>query len=104
MNEKSPLNGSVNLLAEAMKKVFTEAMQGVALEIREDVEGVERRINGSMAELKSELNTNMADLKDEVLTKIDQEGEEIRTGVYGQIAEQQKQIGQMKAKKSSPGP
>ncbi|MCY4445486.1 MAG: hypothetical protein OXC02_03375 [Rhodobacteraceae bacterium] len=43
----------------------------------------------------------MADFNDVVLAKIDEEGEEIRTGVYSQIAEQQRQIGQMKKSKST---
>ena len=97
----SELNGSVDLLANAMRKVFKEAMHGAVeplskqlTQTTHDIEGVERR-----------LNANMADLKDEILTKIDKEGEEIRTGVYSQIAEQQKEIGQMKKSKSaSPRP
>ncbi len=54
-------------------------MQGVALEIRETFEIIERCLNGSLA-----------DFKDEVLTKIDEEGKEIKTGVYSQLAYQQK--------------
>ena len=55
-------------------------MQGVALEIREAFEGMEKHLNGSLV-----------DFKDEVLTKIDEDGKEIKTGVYGQLAKQQKQ-------------
>lgn len=50
-------------------------MQGVALEIREAFEGMERHLNGSLV-----------DFKDEVLTKINEEGKEIKTGVYSQLA------------------
>jgi len=69
--ENKELNGSVNLLADALHRVFGEAMQDVREGVREDidrsVEGAERRLNASMNEMKADLkqridttNENMA--------------------------------------------
>jgi len=53
------LNGSVNLLAQAMKQFFQESIEGavdpLSKEIRNDIEGVERRLYANMADLKDDL-------------------------------------------------
>ena len=103
MSDRKELNGSVTLLAEAMRKVFTEAVEAavepLGNEIRKDIEGAERRINAntaaSMAAFKDEVKVSMADFKDDVLKEIANEGKEIRSGLYTQIAEQNKRIAQI---------
>ena len=45
MTKKKALNGSVDLLADAMKKVFEESMVTVQEAVKEDMDGMERRLS-----------------------------------------------------------
>ena len=101
MSKKSEgLNGSVDLLARAMREVFTEAVQSAVEPLNDNV----KALRSEVRDMDNRIKNDMADMKDDVLKQIDSEGKEIRSGVYGQLAEQQKQIGQIKGKKSSPSP
>ena len=46
MSESKKLNGSVGLLAKAMKQVFTEAVEGTVEPIHEELKGIKSDIEG----------------------------------------------------------
>ncbi|MDE0412106.1 MAG: hypothetical protein OXI37_07840 [Gammaproteobacteria bacterium] len=46
MSESNKLNGSVGLLAKAMKQVFTEAVEGTVEPIHEELKGIKSDIKG----------------------------------------------------------
>ena len=68
---KKSLNGSVVLLAEAMRKVFSEAVEGAIEPLRDDIAGVQ---NGMAT--KSDIETSNQNMQ-------------------VQFAEQEKKIGQL---------
>ncbi len=70
----NPLNGSVNLLAQAMRDVFRE--------------GVERAVEPLATEMKA-MRTDMRDMESRLNERIDTTNQNMQ----GQLAEQQKKIG-----------
>ncbi len=76
MSANSNLNGSVDLLANAMRKVFGEAVEGA--------------VNPLTTEVKA-LRTEVVALRTEVNDKIDTTNENMQA----QFAEQQKKIGKL---------
>ena len=71
MTESGKLNGSVNMLAKAMRTVFSEAVEGAVAPLRDDIAG----ISDGMA-TKADIKTT---------------NENMQT----QFAEQEKKIGQL---------
>ncbi|MCE2522773.1 MAG: hypothetical protein J4F49_06090 [Rhodobacteraceae bacterium] len=85
---KEKMNGSVNLLADAMRKVFTEAMEVAVQPVRSDMEGMETRINKNMSNMEDRLNQ-----------RIDTTNENMQA----QFSQQEKTIGKLlKTPKSTP--
>ena len=81
---KESLNGSVELLAKAMRTVFSEAVEGAVAPLRDDIAGISDGM-ATKADIKT-TNENMA-------TKAD-----IKTtneNMQSQFAEQEKKIGQL---------
>ena len=72
------LNGSVNILADAMQKVFNEAMEGAVGPLTTEIKG---------------LRSGMDDMEGRLNTRIDSVNETTNQNMQAQFAEQQKQIG-----------
>jgi len=77
MNGKSKLNGSVNLLAQAMRDVFHESMNEVRDGMNEDLKVLEEGLRDEIRSANGTTNENM----------------------QVQFAEQEKKIGKLIAKK-----
>ena len=88
---QTSLNGSVDLLANAMRQVFTEAMQQAVEPVRKDMENMETRLNKSMSNMEDRLDKRMDGLKDDFTKQIDTTNENMQA----QFAEQQKKIGRL---------
>ena len=71
MGEQGKLNGSVDMLAQAMRKVFSEAVEGAVEPLRDDI----------------------AAIGDSMITKADLET--TNENMQSQFAEQEKKIGQL---------
>ena len=71
------LNGSVELLAQAMHKVFTECMEGVRLTVKEDADAVVDEMGKMENRLKTEIQSGQKTTD---------------TNVQSQLAEQRKEI------------
>ena len=76
---KQRLNGSVVLLAQAMRQVFTEAVDGAVRPLTDEVKA---------------LRTEVHDMEDRLNTRIDTTND----NVQAQFAEQEKKIGKMLAR------
>ena len=72
------LNGSVELLARAMRKVFSEAVEGAAEPLHEDMKGLRTDMQGMSARMATK-----ADIKT------------TNENMQYQFAEQEKKIGQL---------
>ena len=57
MSAKSKLNGSVDLLAKAMRQVFTEAVEQGVMPLGEKISGLESRMDGLQREVRDGLET-----------------------------------------------
>jgi len=84
------LNGSVDLLADAMRRVFNEAVEGAVKPIITEVKA-----------MRTEVRDEMADIKDDLTKKMEDEGKRTRSNVQAQIAEQEKKIAQMSPTKKA---
>ncbi len=73
--KKNELNGSVDLLAKAMRDVFTESMQGVREGVQEDMKVLEEGLKEEIRTVNDTTNQNM----------------------QAQFATQQKEIGKIKS-------
>lgn len=67
MAEQKKLNGSADLLADAMRKVFTEAVEAGVAPVRDDMARMEGRLREDVTEMEGRLhkridttNENMA--------------------------------------------
>ena len=54
---KKSLNGSVELLADAMRKVFSEAVEGAAEPLHEDMKGLRADMQGMGARMGKGIKT-----------------------------------------------
>ena len=75
---KESLNGSVELLAKAMRTVFSEAAEGAVAPLRDDIAGI---------------SDGMTAISDGMATKADIET--TNENMQAQFAEQEKKIGQL---------
>ncbi len=82
--EESKLNGSVNLLAQALRDVFSEAMTSVRNGVKADMKEMESGI-------RSDMNTMEGRLSDHIDTT--------NQNMASQFAEQEKKMGKMIDKK-----
>jgi len=85
MEEKSKLNGSVNLLADAMRKVFSEAVESAVDPLTTEVKAVRGELAG--------MRTEMLDMEGRLNERIDTTNKNMQS----QFAEQQKEIGKIKS-------
>jgi len=85
--DKGKLNGSVNVLAEAMRNVFSEAVISAVEPLREDMQAMENRLNGRI----DGLETRIDNVKNELETRIDTTNQNMQA----QFAHQEKKIGTM---------
>ena len=60
MNKK--LNGSVNILADAMRKVFTEAVQEGIKPVGDKIDGLEIRMGNMESNVQAQLAQNRKDV------------------------------------------
>jgi len=96
--DKGKLNGSVNVLAEAMRNVFSEAVISAVEPLREDMQAMENRLNGRIDDLetridnvKNDLETRIDNVKNDLETRIDTTNQNMQA----QFAHQEKKIGTM---------
>jgi len=59
MAKKDKLNGSVDALAQAMRKVFQEAMEVTVTPIRDEMSGMEDRLKAQINDQTSTTNKNV---------------------------------------------
>ena len=81
MDQSDGLNGSVDLLARAMRTVFSEAVQGGVKSVREDIRDMEGR-------LKKEIETGLKDTNENVQAQLAQH----RKDVAAQLARTRKDV------------
>ena len=62
MSAKTKMNGSVDLLAQAMRGVFEEAMSSTRAGIKADMLDMENGIKSDMHEMEGRLNTRISNL------------------------------------------
>ena len=72
MSTKSKLNGSVDLLAKAMRQVFTEAVKEGIVPVRKDMEAMEGRLNDRMDTLDSNVQSQLAQHRKDVSADVRQ--------------------------------
>ena len=103
------LNGSVKLLADAMKKVFQEGIQGAIepgrndmKEVRSDMKGMEARLSDDTKEVRSDmkgmetrLNNDMKGMETRLNTSIGTTNQNMQA----QFAKQEEKIGKMFTKR-----
>ena len=90
MSEKSPLNGSVELLADAMRKVFSEAVEGAVKPLTTEVSAFRTEVNDKFAEVNNkfaEVNNKIAEVNNNIDTT--------NANMQVQFAEQEKKIGKL---------
>ena len=72
---KSKLNGSVELLATAMRKVFTEAVQEGLEPVRKDMKDMESRLNTRIdttnENVQAQLAQNRKDVRSDLREELD---------------------------------
>ena len=103
-SNREPLNGSVELLARAMREVITDAvtqgigpLSGQVACIREDLAGVKEDLAGvkeDLAEVKedlAEVKEDLAGVKDEVKI-LGVRMDNMESNVQAQLAEHRKQV------------
>ena len=78
------LNGSVDLLAQAMRQVFQESVEAVHTDMKEDLKDMGEGIRSEMKDMNKTTNENM-----QKMNKTTNEN------MQSQFAEQEKKIGQM---------
>lgn len=84
MTGNPKLNGSVDLLAQAMRSVFSEAVQGAVEPLAEQVKAVRTDVS----ELRSDMNKQIKTTNE---------------NMQSQFAQQEKKIGQLIAKRQPVG-
>ena len=77
MSKKSKLNGSVDLLADAMRQVFSEAVEGAVKPLTTEVKA---------------MRTEMHDMEDRLNKNIDDASKTTNKNVHAQLDEHRKEI------------
>ena len=77
MPDKPGLNGSVNLLADAMRKVFTEAVEGAVDPLRTEMRA---------------MRTDMRDMEGRLTKHIDEQVDTTNQNVQAQIADMERRM------------
>ena len=91
-NKKVSMNGSVNLLADAMRKVFSEAVEGAVEPLREDISTIGKDM-ASIREDMAKLDATTTLVVENMTTKEDLETTNLN--MQAQFSEQEKKIGQL---------
>ena len=78
MTDKAKLNGSVNMLADAMRRVFTEAVEGAVEPLREDLKSAQSTGDALLSE--------MAHMEKRLADRIDKRASTTDENVQAQIA------------------
>ena len=81
MSDKPGLNGSVNLLADAMRRVFTEAVEGAVDPLRTE-----------MKAMRTEIRDDMNAMEQRLEAKIDQRADTTDQNVQAQIADMERRM------------
>ena len=83
------LNGSVDLLAQAMRKVFSEAVQEAVQPVRKDMEGMETRLNKNMDRMEERLNDRIDTTNENVHAQLAQTRKDISDDVKAALTEKE---------------
>ena len=87
MTDKPGLNGSVNLLADAMRKVFTEAVEGAVDPLRTE-----------MKAMRTEIRDDMNSMEKRLEAKIDTRADTTDQNVQVQIADMERRMQESRPK------
>ena len=83
MPQKAKLTGSVNLLAEAMRRVFSEAVEEATAPLTSDMKAVRADMKAVRVEMK------------DMETRLNKRIDTINQNMAAQFAEQEKKIGKL---------
>ena len=89
--KKQDLNGSVDLLADAMRLVFTESMESVREVVKEDIEIVRR-------DMKEDIRKNIAVIRKDMNAmedRLNKRNDITNSNMQAQFAQQEKKIASM---------
>ena len=78
---KSNLNGSVNLLADAMRKVFSEAVQGAVEPLRKDVKELREHVDQRIDETDKKIDEGLKTTNENVQAQIAQHRKDVAADV-----------------------
>ena len=81
------LNGSVELLVDAMKKVFQEGIQGAIEPVRADI----KEVRSDMKGMETRLNNDMKGME----TRLSDDIDTTNQNMQAQFAKQEEKIGKM---------
>lgn len=98
--KKNNLNGSVNLLADAMRKVFHESMESVHEAVKGDIDALGDAISGDMANMENRLGKRIDDTNNR-LDNTKNMVVNVNQNMQAQFAEQEKKIATMFDKQRS---
>lgn len=63
MSDQTKLNGSVNMLADAMRRVFTESVEGAVEPLREDMCDMEKHLVARADTTDRNVQVQIADME-----------------------------------------
>lgn len=84
---KNSLNGSVDLLADAMRKVFSEAVEGAVEPLRDDVKGMRSDMSAMEGRLNEKIDKGLQTTNENVQSQLAQNRQEISEDVKTALAD-----------------